>query len=137
MSDDVVTKIVYLLSAVAVAGLGWLFSQLHLVDATVNAQTVALILGIGIPFVTAYATKLNASPWLKTLVAVVLAALGTVSASVVGLKGAASLSGLVTAFVLALISAGATRISLTGHVVSAIAEKTPNKGLGASTAKAA
>ncbi len=98
-------------------------------DVTNFATWIPIVAGVIIPFFVALIAKQNASGNLKALLAALSAALVALGmylsdAGVHTWKGAAS------AFVLALVSAGASRVTLTEHQVQAVAAKTADKGVG-------
>lgn len=97
---------------------------------TVDAALVALIAGIVIPLLNALLTKLTASPDLKSLVAVVLAAVTAVAASVADVHGAVSVKAMGLVFLLTLVSATGHRFTWLSPVENAVARKTANAGVG-------
>jgi hypothetical protein len=98
-------------------------------DITNTATWVPIIAGVVIPFFVALLARQDASGWVKSLIAggsAALVALGTYLSDV---DGAHSWKGAASVFVLALISAAASRVTLTGGADAALAAKVP-KGIG-------
>lgn len=98
-------------------------------DITNFATYIPIIAGVVIPFIVALIAKQNASPSLKSLLAAVAAAL-TALAVYLQNTGTVSWAGAASAFVLALVVAGASRVTLTEHLVQGTAEKTAGVGVG-------
>jgi len=101
------------------------------IDLTQAATWVPLLLGLLIPFLVELLTKIKATSLEKSLIALGslgLTALGTYLAA----SGAHTLTGAVTAFVLALFSAASSRTSVTGGLDSKLgnAGKLANFGIG-------
>lgn len=97
----------------------------------VDATTLALVLGITVPFGTVYLTKLGARLHVKSLTAAVLAGLAAVAASLVGVHGHIAVNDLIRQFVDVIVAAGGSRIAVTGQFVDALARRTADKGFGA------
>ncbi len=91
-----------------------------------------LLAGVVIPFLVALLTKLRAHGLVKAAVALVLAGLTGLGAYVANVDGSHTWKGALTAFVLALLAAGASRVTVTGGLDTAVAAKTPTFGLGKS-----
>jgi hypothetical protein len=99
-------------------------------DITEPATYVPLIAGVIIPFLVAIIAKSDASGTLKSLLAAVAAALTSLALYLSDASGAHSWEGALSIFVLTLITAAASRVTLTEDKVDAVAEKTSGVGIG-------
>jgi hypothetical protein len=98
-------------------------------DITVYATWIPLLAGVVIPFVVALLAKQNASGWVKSAIAALSAALVALATYLADVSGAHSWKGAASVFVLALISAAASRVTITGGADAKLAEKIPG-GVG-------
>ncbi len=99
-------------------------------DLTDGATWIPVVAGVIIPFFVALIAKANASGTVKSLLAALSAALVALGMYLGDVAGAHSWKGAASVFVLALITAGASRITLTEDKVQAVAAKTSNVGVG-------
>jgi hypothetical protein len=91
-----------------------------------NATTwVPIVAGVIIPFVVAYLARAKASGNVKSLLAAVSAGLVALGLYLGDVAGAHSWQGAASVFVLALVTAAASRITLTDHVVAKVQAATP------------
>jgi len=106
-----------------------------MIDIMRYATWVPLAAGILIPLAVAWLTKLNATPFIKGLVAFViigLVSLGTYLANFDGVTH--TWNGALYAFVLAIFSAASTRYAVTGGWADTkVAAATANFGVGSNS----
>lgn len=95
-----------------------------------SATQVALWLGFLVPVVTAIFVKINASGPVKSVVAGITAGLAAVLSGVLSVSGEVTLKQLLISFVVAGVSAGATRKWLTEDIVNWFAKVTAKFGIG-------
>lgn len=95
------------------------------IEITQPATYVPLLAGLVIPFVVAWLAKPHASPNVQTVLALIAAGLTAVGTYLADVSQAHSLAGALSVMVTALISAAASRITLTQHLVTAVNEGTP------------
>ena len=89
-------------------------------DITQPATYVPIIAGVIIPAIVAVLTKANASPNIKSLLAILAAALTSLGLYLSDTSHVQTWAGAASAFVLALVIAGASRVTLTEHIVAKI-----------------
>lgn len=89
-------------------------------DITEPATYIPIIAGVIIPFVVALLTKANASPNVKTLLAFLSAGLLALGTYLTDTTGAHTWKGAVSVFVVALVTAAASRVSLTEQWVAKV-----------------
>ena len=89
-------------------------------DITAPATWIPIVAGVIIPFFVALLAKADASPNVKSVLAVLSAALVALGAYLADVSHAQSWKGAASIFVLALITAGASRVTLTEHVVAKV-----------------
>ena len=126
--------LVFVLASVAAADTG---GTTTIPDLFNTAQLIALIGGVVIPFVVQLLTKYAASPWVMSVVAVLSAGLLALGTYLTDTAGAHTWKGGVSVFVIALVSAAASRVTVTGGFDTKLGLKTENFGLGRTHAKAA
>jgi VIT1/CCC1 family predicted Fe2+/Mn2+ transporter len=90
---------------------------------------VPVVAGVIIPFVVALIAKADASGTVKSLLAVLAAALVALGLYLGDASHAQTWKGAASIFVLTLITAGASRVTLTEDKVQAVAAKVPG-GIG-------
>ena len=98
-------------------------------DITNYATWIPIVAGVIIPFFVALIAKANASGNVKALLAALSAALVALGTYLADVAHAHSWKGAASVFVLALVSAAASRVTLTQHKVDAVAAKVPG-GIG-------
>lgn len=98
-------------------------------DITQTATWVPIVAGVIIPFVVALLAKVNASGNVKALLAALAAALVALGLYLGDVAHAQTWKGAASIFVLTLITAGASRVTLTEHLVQGTAAKVPG-GVG-------
>lgn len=81
------------------------------------AQLLALVGGVVIPFLVALLSRPSASPAVKAALAVISAGLLALGVYLTNTDGARTWQGAVSVFVIALVMAAASRVSVTGHSV--------------------
>lgn len=94
-----------------------------------TAQIIALVGGVLIPFVVALLAKVNASASVKSLLAFLTAALLALGTYLTQTEGSVTWKGAVSVFGLALVSAAASRVTITGGADDKLAAKIPG-GIG-------
>lgn len=94
-----------------------------------TAQLIALAGGVLIPFVVALLAKVNASGSVKALLAFLSAALLALGTYLTSTDGSHTWKGAVSVFVIALVSAAASRVTVTGGMDTALQAKVPG-GIG-------
>lgn len=94
------------------------------------AQIVALLGGVVIPFVVALLAKANASGTVKSVIAFVSAALLALGTYLTDTAGSHTWKGALSVFFLALVSAAASRVTVTGGADTALQIKTGTVGFG-------
>jgi hypothetical protein len=94
-------------------------------DITDPATYVPIIAGVIIPFLVALIAKANTSGTVKSGLAALGAALTALGLYLTDTTGVRTWAGAASAFVLALVIAAASRVSLTGDKVDAVAAKIP------------
>ncbi len=94
-----------------------------------TAQIIALAGGVLIPFVVALLAKVNASGSVKSLIAVLTAGLLAIATWATDTAGAHTWRGALSVFVVALVSAAASRVTVTGGADDKLAAKVPG-GIG-------
>lgn len=94
-----------------------------------TAQLIALIGGVLIPFVVALLAKINASGPVKALLAFLSAALLALGTYFTDTTGAHTWRGALSVFVIALVTAAASRVTITGGADTALQAKTGNFGI--------
>lgn len=97
---------------------------------TVDAALVAMIASLIIPLLNVLLTKLTASGVLKSIVAVVLAAVTTFAAAIAGVSGVVSVRDVIVVFLLTLVGAAGQRFTWMSPLERYLALKFPNTGLG-------
>lgn len=97
---------------------------------TVDAAFVAMIASLIIPLLNVLLTKLTASGVLKSIVAVVLAAVTTFAAAIAGVSGVVSVRDLAVVFLLTLVGAAGQRFTWMSPLERWLALKFPNGGFG-------
>lgn len=100
------------------------------VDILDKAQIIALIAGVLLPFLVAVLTKARASGAVKALVAFVCAGLLALATYLGDVEGAATWKGALSVFVIAVITAAGSRVTLTGGADTALNNATGNVGVG-------
>jgi hypothetical protein len=99
-------------------------------DITAPATWVPIVAGIIIPFLVALIAKQNASGTVKSLLAAIGAALTALGLYLADASHAQSWKGAASIFVLTLVTAAASRVTLTEDKVQAVAAKTAEVGIG-------
>jgi VIT1/CCC1 family predicted Fe2+/Mn2+ transporter len=99
-------------------------------DITQASTYVPLIGGVLIPLVVALLAKLNAQLWVKSVIALVSAGLVALGVYLADFDGSQTWKGALTAFVLALVAAAASRVAVTGGADTKLAIATQGFGLG-------
>jgi hypothetical protein len=97
-----------------------------------TAQLVALIGGVVIPFVVALLAKANASGAVKSALAVLSAALLALGTYLADATGSHTWKGAVSVFVIAIVSAAASRVTVTGGADTKLQNATASFGVGGS-----
>ena len=82
-----------------------------------TAQLLALVGGVIIPFVVALLSRPTASPAVKATLAVISAGLLALGTYLTNTDGSRTWQGALSVFVIALVMAAASRVSVTGHSV--------------------
>lgn len=121
-----------LATLVALSGMAWAQTgsggtSLDLFD---KAQLVALIGGTVLPFVVALLTKAHASKLVKSLMAVIAAGLVALGTYLTNTGGSTTWRGALSVFVITIIVAAGTRVTVTGGADDALARKTAGLGVG-------
>jgi hypothetical protein len=98
-------------------------------DITAPATYIPLIAGVIIPFLVALIAKQDAGGTIKSVLAAVAAALTALGLYLGDASGAHSWEGAASIFILTLITAAASRVTLTQDKVDAVAEKTAGTGI--------
>lgn len=98
-------------------------------DITAPATYIPIIAGVIIPFFVALLAKQDASGWVKSAIAALSAGLVALGLYLSDTVGAHSWEGAASVFVLALVSAAASRVTITGGADTALARKVPG-GIG-------
>lgn len=88
-----------------------------------------ILAGVVLPFLVALIAKANASGTLKSVLAALGAALTALVLYLSDVDHVQSWEGAASVFVLTLVAAGASRVTLTEHKVEAVAVKVPG-GIG-------
>ena len=99
---------------------------------TVDAALLAAVAGLVILLLNALITKLDASPNLKSVVAVVLAGVTAIGANVANVHGVVDLKSTLLVGLTALIAAAGHKWSWASGIEQVVAKKTANTGLGGS-----
>jgi hypothetical protein len=99
-------------------------------DITNTATWVPIVAGVIIPFFVALIAKQDASGTVKSVLAALSAGLVALGLYLGDAAGAHSWEGAASVFVLALITAAASRVTLTEDKVQAVAAKTAGVGVG-------
>lgn len=94
-------------------------------DITAPATYVPIIAGVIIPFLVALLAKQNASGTVKSLLAAAGAALTALGLYLGDVSHARTWEGALSIFILTLVTAAASRVTLTGDKVDAVLEGTP------------
>lgn len=89
------------------------------------AQLLAFVGGVLIPFLVALLARPAASGNAKALLSFLSAGLLALGLYLTEVTGAKSWQGALSVFIIALITAAASRVSLTGHQVDAVQAGTP------------
>lgn len=95
-----------------------------IVDIFDTAQLVALVAGVVIPFVVALLARPTSSPTVRTVLAIVAAGLTALGTYLLDASGGHTWKGALSVFVVALVIAAASRVSLTGDKVDRIQAET-------------
>jgi hypothetical protein len=95
-----------------------------------TAQLIALIGGVVIPFVVALLARANASGFMKAVLAVLSAALLALATYLTDTAGSHTWKGALSVFVIAVVSAAASRVTVTGGADTALQAKTGSFGVG-------
>lgn len=90
-----------------------------------TAQLIALIAGVVIPFVVALLARPNASGTVKAILATLAAGLTALATYLGNVDGSHTWKGAVSVFVVAVVVAAASRVTLTGHKVDQVLGGTP------------
>jgi hypothetical protein len=98
-------------------------------DITEPATYIPVIAGVIIPFLVALIAKSGASGTVKSLLAALSAALVALALYLGDAAGAHSWEGAASVFILTLVTAAASRVTLTEDKVDAVAAKIPG-GIG-------
>lgn len=104
-----------------------------MIDITHASTWIPIVGGIAIPFVVALLTKITATPFEKSVIAIASAALLALGTYLADVNQSHTWRGALTAFALALIAAASSRVTVTGGADTALAAKTENFGVGSST----
>lgn len=99
-------------------------------NVTQYATWVPLVAGVLIPFAVALLTKINATAWQKSLVAVFCLALTALGTYLMDTGNSHTWKGALTAFLLALFAAASSRLTVTGGADTRLNYATPNFGIG-------
>jgi hypothetical protein len=97
---------------------------------TIDALTLAFFIGSLLPFLTALATKLNASSQVKGIVNLVLAIAGGVLTAFVTSSGSLTIQEIAAAAIATYLSTQALYTGVLRKPTAALAAATPNSGLG-------
>jgi len=100
---------------------------------TQYATWVPLLAGVLIPFVVALLTKINASAFQKSLIAVLCLGLTALGTYLMDTGQSHTWRGAATAFVLALFAAASSRLTVTGGADTKLNVLTANFGIGSGT----
>lgn len=100
-------------------------------DVTQYSTWVPLAAGVLIPFVVALLTKINASPFQKSLIAILCLSLTALGVYLMDTGQSHTWKGALTAFLLALFAAASSRLTVTGGADTKLNAATPNFGIGA------
>ncbi len=90
---------------------------------------IPIVVGIVIPFVVAFLAKQHASGLVKSLIAMATAGLTALGLYLGNAAQTQTWKGAASAFILAIITAGATRTAVTGGADDKVAAKIPG-GIG-------
>jgi high-affinity Fe2+/Pb2+ permease len=85
-----------------------------------TAQLIALVAGVVIPFVVAFLSRPTSSPTLRAVLAAVSAGLVALGTWLTDTSGSHTWRGALSVFVVALVSAATSRVTLTEHKVAAV-----------------
>lgn len=99
-------------------------------DITAPATYIPVIAGVIIPFLVALIAKADASGTVKSLLAALSAALVALALYLGDATGAHSWEGAASVFILTLVTAAASRVTLTEDKVEAVKAKTAGVGVG-------
>lgn len=88
-------------------------------DITQAATWVPIVAGVLIPFAVAIIAKQDAAPTVKSVLAALGAALTALALYLADTAHVLTWAGAASVFILALVSAAASRVTLTQHLVSA------------------
>lgn len=95
-----------------------------------KAQVIALIGGVILPFAVALLTNAKATGILKSVVAVVCAGLLALGTYLTDTGGAATWRGALSVFVITIVVAAGSRVTVTGGADDALARRTARFGIG-------
>lgn len=95
-----------------------------------TAQLIAWVGGVLLPFVVALLTKARAKLWVMSLIAVLSAGLIALGTYLADVSGAKTWRDAVSVFVIAVVSAAASRYTITGGADTWLKAKTPHFGVG-------
>lgn len=98
-------------------------------DITQFSTWIPVVAGVVIPFLVALIAKANASGTVKALLAALSAALVALGMYLADVSHAQTWKGAASIFVLTLVTAAASRVTLTEDKVQAVAAKVPG-GIG-------
>lgn len=102
-------------------------TELDLFD---KAQLIGLLGGAILPFVVALLTNIRASKLVMSLTALVAAGLVALGTYLTDTGGATTWRGALSVFVITIITAAGTRVTITGGADDALQRKTAGFGLG-------
>lgn len=122
-----ITLIVFALAGVAVAQTGQAATIPDLFD---KAQVIALLGGVVLPFVVALLTKAYATGLVKSIVALICAGLVALATYLTNTGGATTWRGALSVFVVTIVAAAGSRVTITGGADTALANKTSSFGVG-------
>lgn len=98
---------------------------------------VPLVAGVLIPFVVALLSKVTATAWQKSLIAVLCLALTALGTYLMDTGNSHTWQGAARAFLLALFAAASSRLTVTGGADTKLNVLTGNFGVGPALPKAA
>jgi hypothetical protein len=99
-------------------------------NVTQYSTWVPLAAGVFIPLVVALLTKINATAWQKSLIALLCLSLTALGTYLMDTGQSHTWKGALTAFVLALFSAASSRLTVTGGLDTKLNVITGNFGVG-------
>jgi hypothetical protein len=99
-------------------------------DITHFETWVPLVAGVLIPFAVALLTKINATAWEKSLIAVLCLSLTSLGTYLMDTGQSHTWKGAATAFVIALFAAASSRLTVTGGADTKLNVVTGNFGVG-------